>query len=101
MPRKYKLKGPPQPLLFRFGGECALCGALSALHGRCPGLPAALAKYQACYYLCVGGGLRARFCVIRAAAAFGQCLGAAPVLYAFFAEHGTELYQNLRPISSK
>ena len=89
-----RLKHPAQPLVFCFSGVSALCGAVVRLYGRFPDAPALLCLYQGRYYLAVAAGLRERRQIFLAAGEFGSYLGAAPVLYAYYAEHGRELSQN-------
>lgn len=85
-----RLKNPAQPLVFCFPDASALCAAVQALYSLRPAMPGRLALSQGRYYLCVQARLRDRQAVRRAAAT-GESLGAAPVLYAFHREHGMEI----------
>lgn len=89
-----RLKRPAQPLVFCFPGVSALCGAVTRLYGSAPDAPALLSLYRGRYYLAVSAALRERRQIFLAAAEFGAYLGAAPVLYAYYAEHGRELSRN-------
>lgn len=92
--KTWKLKTSPQPLVFSFAGAASLCGAVRRLY-RMPRksgmLPASLCAYRGRYYLAVGCTLRERCKVLSLAVEFGRCLGPAPVLYAYYAEHGREI----------
>ena len=92
--KRLRLKRPAQPLVFCFSGVSALCGAVVRLYGLIPDAPAQLCLYHGRYYLAVSVSLRERRRIFLAAEEFGACLGAAPVLYAFYAEHGRELSRN-------
>lgn len=83
-----RMKRPAQPLVFRFSGAGPLCGAAVALYERFPGIPSALCLYRGAYYLKVAAGLRQRPGVRRMAGTYGKCLGASPVLYSYYEEHG-------------
>ena len=89
-----RLKSPAQPLVFRFAGAGALCCAAAALYRALPDLESALCLYRGSYYLRVGASLGQRGRVRRRAGAFGRCLGASPVLYAYCEEHGRSLSAN-------
>ena len=88
------MKRPAQPLVFRFRGATALCGAAAARYGSFPKLEASLCLYRGFYYLRVCATLRERFPVRRTLAPFGLWLGASPVLYAYCEEHGRCLSTN-------
>ena len=92
--RRLRLKHPAQPLVFCFSGVSALCGAVAQIYGALPNAPALLCLFQGRYYLAVSAGLRERRQIFPAAGEFGAYLGAAPVLYAYYAEHGRELSRN-------
>lgn len=94
MEKRWKLKTPPQPLVFCFGGIVPLCGALAGLYALSPGMRASLCLYRGRYYLEVWSPLKQRPRVLEAAGGKGGCLGPARVLYAFYAEHGRELTRN-------
>ena len=83
-----RLKAPPQPLVFRFAGATPLCGGMAALYQRFPGLEASLCLYQGLYYMKAAASLSQREALRRELAAFGSCLGASPVFYAYCEEHG-------------
>lgn len=87
-----RLKTPAQPLVFCFRDATALCAAVQELYRLRPRLAAGLALSGGRYYLSVQAPLRDRQ-VVRACAPL-SCLGAAPVLYAYRREHGTELSRN-------
>lgn len=87
----WRLKTPPQPLVFRFEKASDLCGAVARLYRVVPGMAAGLSGYGGRYYLAVYAGLRERRRVLLAARGLGVCLGAAPVLYSYYAEHGGEV----------
>ena len=89
-----RLKYPAQPLVFCFSGVSALCGAVVQIYGLFPDAPALLCLDQGRYYLAVSCGLRERRQIFLTAGEFGAFLGAAPVLYAYYAEHGRELSRN-------
>lgn len=84
-----RLKTPAQPLVFCFSDVTALCTAVQALYSLQPALPGRLALSRGRYYLCVYARLRDRQVVRRAAG--GESLGPAPVLYAYYREHGLEI----------
>lgn len=89
-----RLKRPAQPLVFRFSGAGPLCGAAIALYEVFPGLESSLCLYRRAYYLKVGASLLQRPKVRRAASPYGRYVGACPVLYAYYAEHGRSLSTN-------
>lgn len=91
---RLRLKHPAQPLVFCFSGVSALCSAVARIYGALPDAPALLCLYQGRYYLAVSAGLRERRRIFPAAGEFGSYVGAAPVLYAYYAEHGRELSRN-------
>ena len=92
--KRLRLKRPAQPLVFCFPGVSALCGAVARIYGVFPNAPALLCLYQGRYYLAVSASLRERRQIFLAAGEFGAYLGAAPVLYSYYAEHGRELSRN-------
>ena len=89
-----RLKRPAQPLVFCFSGVTALCGAVGRIYRALPHAPALLCLYQGRYYLSVFVSLRERRQIFSAAGEFGAYMGAAPVLYSYYAEHGRELSRN-------
>lgn len=89
-----RLKRPAQPLVFRFSGAGPLCGAAVALYERDPGMKASLCLYRGAYYLEVAAGLGRRPEVRRIGKAYGAYLGASPVLYSYYEEHGRRLSGN-------
>ncbi len=89
--KRYKIKRPVQPLVYKLGGARALCGAIAELSRIRPKLSGSLSIYRGGYYLAVSGPLRTRGRVRAAAGRYGKGLGAARVLYAYCAEHGREL----------
>lgn len=86
-----RIKTPAQPLLFRFRGVTALMAAVATLYGAWPAMGGRLSLFQGRYYLLLAAGLSQRGTVRCALMPYGEPLGASPVLYAFFAEHGREL----------
>lgn len=94
MANRFKIISAVQPLVFCFGTATALCSAVSCLYAALPFAAAKLCVYRGRYYLAVGAGLKNRPQAAALAAAFGENLGAAAVLYAFCAEHGTEISKN-------
>ncbi len=86
-----RMKTPPQPLVFRFEGATALCGAVTEIYRRWPKAPSELCTWGGAYFLQVGAGLSARKRLAGTAGQFGCCLGPCPVLYAFCREHGEEI----------
>lgn len=94
MANRLKIISQVQPLVFCFGSATALCGAVAALYAAKPIAAASLCAYRGRYYLAVGAGLKNRCRVAALAENFGENLGAAAVLYAFCAEHGTEISKN-------
>ena len=64
------------------------------VYGAFPNVPALLCLHQGRYYLSVSATLRERRRIFLAAGEFGAYLGAAPVLYSHYAEHGRELSRN-------
>lgn len=89
-----RLKRPAQPLVFRFAGAGPLCGAAAALYGDFPRLGSSLCVYRGAYYLKIRARLRQRPGVRRTAGVYGTYLGASPVLYAYYEEHGRCLSTN-------
>lgn len=89
-----RIKSPVLPLVFRFGSVSAMMNAVAVLYGLRPDTQARLCLFAGRYYLAVGAGLTERPGIRSGAGEFGRCLGAAPVLYAFCAEHGREISQN-------
>ncbi len=93
-----RLKTPAQPLVFCFAEVSALLGAVARLYSRfnCAEkrVAASLSVYRGRYYLAVYGGFLQRQRVVEAVGRPGRCLGPAPTLYAYYAEHGRELSQN-------
>lgn len=89
-----RLKRPAQPLVFRLAGATPLCAAAADLYQCFPGIESALCLYGGGYYLRVGASLGQRPGVRRVMAAHGQFLGASPVLYAYWEEHGRCLSAN-------
>ncbi len=89
-----RIKTPAQPLVFRYQGATALLTAVAELYGSCPQLRSRLCLYAGWYYLAVKAGLRERPAVRSVAGEYGEDLGASPVLYAYYAEHGRELSGN-------
>lgn len=89
--KRYKIKRPVQPLVYKLGGTRALCGAIAELSRIRPKLSGSLSIYRGRYYLAVRSPLLARGRVRAAVGRYGQGLGAARVLYAYCAEHGREL----------
>ena len=89
-----RIKSPALPLVFRFGGVSAMMGAVAALYGLRPDTHARLCLFAGRYYLAVSAGLVERPVIRAGAGEFGRCLGAAPVRYAFCAEHVREISQN-------
>ncbi len=89
-----KLKTPPQPIVFRFEGPTALCEAVRSLYEVVPNAPSALCGWRGFYFLRVQVGFKTRKRVMVLGARYGVCLGACPVLYAYFQEHGKEISQN-------
>lgn len=90
-----RLKRPPQPLVFCFADAASLCAAWVGLYERLPCLRAGLCLYRGRYYLAAYGKLADRGMILSAAGGYGVCLGPAPVFYAYCAEHGLELSQNV------
>lgn len=89
-----RMKAPAQPLVFCFSGVSSLCGAVEELYARYPGIKAGLCLYRGRYYLAVHAGFLERRRVFLTAGGYGGYLGPAPVLYAYYAEHGRELSRN-------
>lgn len=89
-----RVKSPVQPLVFCYGEADSLCIAVSALYRSLPHMPALLCLCRGKYYLAVYSRLLERSRAYRAAMETGSYLGPAPVLYAFYAEHGRELSRN-------
>ncbi len=87
-----RMKSPAQPLVFCFADASSLCAAVQALYRMRPQLAAGLTLGGGRYYLCVQAALRDRQAVKRVCP--GSCLGAAPVLYSYWREHGLELSRN-------
>ena len=92
--KRLRLKRPAQPLVFCFPEVSALCGAVVRIYSALPRAPALLCLYQGRYYLAVLCALRERSRTFLAAGEYGAYLGAAPVLYSYYAEHGRELSRN-------
>lgn len=92
--KNWRLRFPPQPLVFCFSEVTALCGAVARLYGLVPGTAAALSVYRGRYYLAIHAGLLKRRLVFLIAGEFGEYLGPARVLYSYYAEHGRELSRN-------
>lgn len=92
-----RMKTPPQPLVFRLEGAEALCSAVAELYRRWPQAPSCLCMWRGAYFLQVEAGLCQRGEVRRTAGAFGKCLGACPVRFAFCREHGEEI--SLDPVA--
>lgn len=86
-----KMKTPPQPLVFRFDGATALCGAVENIYKLSPCVSSALCRWREWYFLRVGAKLGMRGQLMRAVAGYGDYLGVSPVLYAFCLEHGEEI----------
>lgn len=86
-----KLKAPPQPVVFRFRGPTALCGAVEEIYKLASRVPSDLCKWRGAYYLQVGAGLGERRRLAAAAKRYGDFLGVCPVFYAFCREHGREI----------
>lgn len=86
-----RLKGAPQPMVFRFDGPTALCGAVEGIYRLTPGAASRLCRWRGRYFLRVEAGLAQRQQLARAAEPYGKCLGASPVLYAYCQEHGQEI----------
>ncbi len=90
--RIWRLKFPPQPLVFCFTDASALLGGIKRLYQAFESPPAGdLCLYRGKYYLAVHCGLLQRRAAVLEACEFGACLGAARVRYAYYAEHGREL----------
>lgn len=89
-----RMKSAPQPIVFRFDGASALCGAVEDIYRLAPGAPSGLCRWKGRYFLRVEAGLAQRRVLSEAAERYGRCLGASPVLYAYCREHGQEISQD-------
>lgn len=94
MANRLKIISAVQPLVFCFGTATALCSAVASLYAVLPCAAASLCVYRGRYYLAVRAKLQNRPKAAALADNFGENLGAAAVLYAFCAEHGTEISKN-------
>jgi len=88
------MKGPPQPLVFRFDTVTGLCGAVAEFYRSNPRASSALCSWEGSYFLRIGAGLVQRKRLAKAVKRYGSCLGARPVLYSFCQEHGAEISQD-------
>lgn len=88
----WRLKTRPQPLLFLFPAPLPLCAALARLSLFCPRAAVSASVYRGSFYLRVSATLTERPLVRGVVGPSGICLGPAPVLYAFFSEHGREIF---------
>lgn len=92
--KPWRLKLPPQPLVFFYRDLSSLCCALSGVYALSNRLRASLSLYRGEYILALWSPLRLRERIVAAAGRWGTCLGPAPVFYSYCAEHGVELSQN-------